>query len=166
MKPFRQKLEKKFKEELIEPIERELGIKFADYTGLVQGQCTLAVVQNGWQGKDNQFPAWLILIDSRDKTNDLKTRLSDLRKKWTDAGKKMKSEKIRDVEFTTLVTAGADLGKALEKSLPDSKPDKPDKSDKPDKPDKPDKSTAEDNDKKPGKPTEITVGQSESLLII
>src|SRR6266540_3691312 len=154
MRPFREKLENKLKEEIIAPLERELGVRFADYNGLTQGQCTFAVVQNGWQGKEDQLPAWLFLIDAKDKTNELKSKLTDLRKKWTDGGKKIKTEKIRDVEFTTLVVSGQDLGKALEKSFPDSKTDK---SEKP--------ATA-DEEKKSAKPMEITLGQSESLLLV
>jgi len=36
LKPFRDKLENKFNEEFVKPLERELGIKFADYSGLAR----------------------------------------------------------------------------------------------------------------------------------
>jgi hypothetical protein len=154
MKPFVDKFESKLRDEVITPLERELGVKLADYMGLAQGQFTFAVVQNGWQGKEDRLPAWLVLIDSKDKSGQLKTNLADLRKKWTDGGKKMRTEKIRDVEFTTLVVSGDDLAKTLEKSLADANAEK---SEKP----------AEDaGEKLPAKKTEITVGQSDSLLIV
>jgi len=155
MKPFVEKFEKKLIEEVITPLERDLGVKLADYAGLAQGQFTFAVIQNGWEGKEDRLPAWLLLIDSRDKSSQLKTNLADLRKKWIDGGKKLKTEKIRDVEFSTLVVSGEDVAKTLEKSLTDSKAEKAEKSEKP----------AEDA-ADPAKKTEITIGQSDSLLIV
>ena len=65
MKPFADKLSNKINEQLIQPLERELGVKFTDYAGLLQGEFALAIVQNGWQGKDDKLPAWLLLMDSR-----------------------------------------------------------------------------------------------------
>src|SRR5437867_9716698 len=126
LKPFKDKLLNKVTEEFIKPLERELGVKLKDYNDLAQGQLTLAVLQNGWQGKDAPLPAWLLLVDARDKSTQLKTNLADLRKKWMDAGKKLKSEKIRDVEFVTLTISGDEMAKALEKSLTDSKAEKGD----------------------------------------
>lgn len=149
MKPFVDKLAGKIQEEFVQPLERELGIKFADYADLAQGQFTLAVSQNGWQGKEEQLPAWLLLVDAGDKSSQLKTNLADLRKKWTDAGRKMKTDKIRDLEFTTLLVSGDDLGKTLEKSLGGAK----------------DKPAPDGEEKKPARISEVIVGQSDSLFI-
>jgi len=153
MKPFTEKLMNKVKEEFITPLERQLGVKFADYSGLAQGQFTFAVFQNGWQGGPAPLPVWLLLVDAREKGGQLRTNLADLKKKWQDAGKTLKTEKIRDVEFTTLTVSGEELTRTLEKSLSDSKTDKEDKpKEKPE-------------DKKSGSKVEITIGQSDSLLI-
>src|SRR5438093_5268345 len=43
MRPFREKFFDKFKEEFVEPLERELSIRFDDYTNLPQGQVTFAL---------------------------------------------------------------------------------------------------------------------------
>ncbi len=152
MKPFTEKLANKLKNEFVEPLERELGVKFADYAELWQGQFTLAVVQNGWQGRDDKLPAWLLLMDSKDRSSQLKTNLADLKKKWADAGKKMKSDKIRDVEFTTLFISSDDLNKTLEKSLGDAKG-------------KTTPATPDADDKKPARISEVIIGQSDSLFI-
>src|SRR5882672_1313836 len=48
MKAFKEKFTKKFQSDLIEPLEKEFGIKFEDYSGLAQGQVTLALTPNGW----------------------------------------------------------------------------------------------------------------------
>ena len=77
-------------------MEHDLGIHFADYTALPQGQLTLAMVQGGWQGKDkeDQMPGVLLLVDTKDKSDQLKSNLAELKKKWVDApGKTVKTEK-------------------------------------------------------------------------
>ena len=149
LKPFKDKLVNKISEEFLKPLERELGVRLKDYGDLAQGQITLALLQNGWKGKEEPFPAWLLLVDTRDKSGQLKTNLADLRKKWMDSGKKLKTEKIRDVEFLTLTVSGEDVAKTFEKSFADPGADK----------DKSEEKKSESN-------TTIIVGQSESLLIV
>ena len=153
MKPFKDKLVRKIQEEWLTPLENQLGIKFSDYTGLAQGQITVAVIQNGWQGKDQPLPAWLVLIDAKERSGQLRTNLANLKSKWTDAGKKSKIEKIRDVEFTTLMVSGDEIGKALEKVSDKEKTDKPD-------------NKPEETGKKPDANNQVIFGQSESLLLV
>src|SRR5438270_250468 len=81
------------------PLERELEVKLDDYASLPQGQVTFAVTQNGWQGKPDQPLGMLMLLDAKGKSAQLKTNLAELRKKWMDAGKNIRSEKIRSFEF-------------------------------------------------------------------
>src|SRR5437879_5135356 len=153
-RPFKDKLVNKITDEFIRPLEHEWGVKFADYTGLAQGQLTFAVLQNGWQGNEDPLPAWLLLIDAKEKSSQLRTNLADLRKKWIEGGKKLKTEKIRDVEFTTLTVSGEDVVKTLEKSFSDSRRDKEDSpKEKPDS-------------KKTNPKITIAIGQSESLLVV
>ena len=154
LKPFKEKLLNKIADEFIKPLERELGVQLQDYADLAQGQLTLAVLQNGWQGKQDPLPAWLLLVDTRDKSGQLKTNLATLRKKWLDSGKKLKPEKIRDIEFSTLTISGDEVAHTLEKSLAEAKPNDAD--------DPKDKAEG----KKSGSSTTITIGQSESLLIV
>jgi hypothetical protein len=155
MKPFKDKLMKKVKEEWLTPLENQLGVKFSDYSGLAQGQITFAVVQNGWQGRDQPAPAWLVLIDTRERSGQLRTNLADLKKKWTDASRKSRTERIRDVEFTTLMVSGDEIGKTIEKAVSEPKQAKTDKAE----------NKSEEKEKQPGSKKEIIIGQSESLLI-
>jgi hypothetical protein len=163
LKPFRDKFVNKLNEELLKPLERELGVKFADYSGLAQGQWTVAVVQNGWQGKSDPSPAWLVLLDAKDKKGELGMRLAELRKKLTDANRKSRIEKIRDLEFTTLTLGTNDLPKVLQDLLasPDDSEDEEDEEETP----------AAEKDSPPApktesKPVEVTFGQFDSLLIV
>lgn len=141
MKAFTDKFKTKFTEEIIGPMEKELGIKVADYTDLARGQVTVAVVQNGWQGKSDVEPALIIMVDSKDQSEKLKQILTDLKKKWVDGGKTLKTEKIQEFEFTTIVI--------------DPKPAT-----------KTDDEEEDGEDAPAPKKQEFTIGQANSLLIL
>jgi hypothetical protein len=102
LRPFREKLMYKLQAEVLDKLEKDTGIKLADYAELLQGQLSLAITRNGWRGTEDPLPGLVIILDARDKGDQLRTRLGELRKKITDAGQTLKTEKIRDVEFTTL----------------------------------------------------------------
>ena len=153
MKAFKDKFVSKFKEEIVAPLERELGVRLADYSGLPQGQFTFALTQNGWQGEDNQSPGLLLLLDTKARSGQIRTNLADLKKKWVDAGKAIKTEKIRDIEFSILFVSGNDVPKTLRNVF--SPPVVFSDGTAPPPP-----------DKKPGPGSELYVGQAESLLIV
>jgi hypothetical protein len=153
MQPFKDKFVSKFKSQYITPLEKDLGIHFEDYTSLLQGQFTFAVTQNGWDGKkEDTEPSLLLLIDTKDKSSQLKSNLSDLKKKWVDSGKTVKTEKIRDIEFSVAVLSSNDIPKSLRKSLSSGDSDADSK----------DGSEA----KKPESKQLIYIGQAESMLIM
>lgn len=124
MKPFRGKFIAKWTEEFVQPLERDLGVKFDDYSAFLQGQLTFAVTQGAWQGaeKNDGGPAFLLLLDARDKADLLKTNLADLRKKWSDAGKPIRTEKIRDVDFFVVPLTTNDTPKTLLQFFPHRQP--------------------------------------------
>lgn len=153
MRPFKDKFMTKLQSELVGPLERELGISVSNYTALAQGQLTFALVQNGWQGTTNPMPGWLLLLDTKSKSDLLKTNLAELKRKWSDAGKPLKTDKIHDVEFTILLLSSNDVPATL-KNL--SGPKAASASDVP----------ADDTAPKPVAPTtELYLGQRDSLLI-
>lgn len=147
MKPIKDKFISKFREEFVQPLERELGVKFDDFANLPQGQATFAITQNGWQGSADQPPAALFLLDVKDKSSQLKTNLADLRRKWVDAGKTIKTEKIRDLEFTSYMLSEKEVPKTLKKILSPGSDD-----------------SAGDSATNAPK-SELIIGQFESLLI-
>jgi hypothetical protein len=148
MKPFKDALLAKWNGEFIEPLERDLGVRFDDYSSLPQGQLTLAVTQNGWQGSGDPSPAMVLLLDTKDKSSQLKRNLADLRKKWVDAGKSIRTEKIRGVEFSVVALSSNDVPKTLQKWFSQSNNNDP-----------------ADAGAKPPPRSELAVGQFESLLI-
>jgi hypothetical protein len=149
MKPFRDKFVAKWQDEIVKPLERDLNVRFADYADLPQGQLTLAVTQDGWDGKSDAEPAFVLLLDAKDKSGQLRTNLADFRKKWVDAGKTLRIEKIRDVEFAILTLTSNDTPKTLKKFFPPAPPP-----------------AEAESGKKPERRSELAVGQWESMLIV
>jgi hypothetical protein len=147
MKAFHDKFMGKLQSEVIAPLEREFGIKFADYENLAQGQITLGITLNGYDGKNENPPGFLILLDAKDKSDALKKNLDDLKKKWADSGKQTRVEKIRDIDFSALAFTADDLSKTMDKAFPSLK-------------------SKEAAPKKASTKTEWFIGQSDTLLII
>ncbi len=148
MQAFKDKFINKLKSEYISPLEHDLGVRFGDYTSLPQGQFTMAMIQDGWQGKGDRLPGLLLLLDTKDKSAQLKTNLADLKKRWVDAGKTVKTEKIRGVEFSVVVLSSSDIPKSLKK-VSGSSPD-----------------AADAVDAKSDVKKQVYIGQAESLLIM
>jgi hypothetical protein len=117
LRPLREKFMEKLTKEVIEPLERGLGFKCADYAELAQGQVTIALTQNGWTGSGDPLPGVLLLLDAKDKSEVLKKHLGDLKKKLAEGGKNLKTEKVRDVEITTVTVDLDELGQTLSKVL-------------------------------------------------
>jgi len=147
MKPFHDKFTAKFEESFIGPMEQNLGLKLADFADLPQGQFTFAVTQNGWTGGDDPAPGVVLLLDTGDKSDLLKTNLDALKKKWTDGGKPIRTEDIRGISFS-IVTLSSNNIPALAGILPGRQPVQ-----------------ELGRQSKPEKPAELVVGQFESLLI-
>lgn len=148
MKAFKEKFLTKFKADVTEPLERELGGKLADYKDLLQGQLTVALTPPR-EGTPDPV-GLLIMLDAKDKSEQLKTRLADLKKKWTDSGKETKTEKIRDTEFSVVSISEEDWKKLTSKVFP-----------------KADAAEAQDKEEQEKKePLQLHIGQHKSLLLI
>lgn len=148
LKPFRDKIVAKMDKDLLGPIEKELGVKLAEYGKLLRGQVTLAITPPT-PGTDQKFGC-LLLIDTKDNGDLLKSSLADLKKKWVASGRTLKSEKIRDAEFSTLALTRDDWDKLMGKIFPGGK-------------EEPAPAAAEEKSKSK---FEITFGQSNSLLVV
>ena len=151
MKPFKEKFFTKWNEDFVKPLERELNIHLDDYTNLLSGQLTLAVTQGDSKQADQADVGVLLLLDTKNKASQLKTNLSDLQKKWTDAGKTIKTEKIRGLDCYVVNLSSNDMPQTLKKLLPQ----KPQTQELP-----------ENESKKPAPKSELVVGQFDSLLIV
>ena len=144
MKAFHDKFMGKFNERFVAPLEKDLGLKVADHLALPQGQFTLAVTVNGSNGHDDVPPGLLLLLDAKEKSGLLKTNLAGLVKKWTDAGRALRTEKINGLAFTVVPLNSNDFSGILPKRAPVSEIGK---------------------EPKPEKPGEIYFTQFETLLV-
>jgi hypothetical protein len=144
MKAFHDQFMAKWNETYVAPLEKDLSLKVEDFLALPQGQLTFAVTVNGSNGHDDVPPGILVLLDARGKSDLLKTNLAALTKKWTDAGRKLRTEKIRGLTFTVVPVDEGDFAGLFSKHP----------------------ATDADADKdKPAKAKEIYFTQFESLLI-
>ncbi|HEX5398273.1 MAG TPA: hypothetical protein VFY06_04420, partial [Verrucomicrobiae bacterium] len=148
MKPFHDKFMSRFKETFLGPLERDLGVNPADFTGLLQGQFTFAVTQNGWTGGDDSSPGVVLLLDTRDKSALLQTNLEALKKKWRGEGKAIRTEDVHGISFSVVTLSSNDFP-SLSGFLPRRQPVQELGRETP-----------------PDKPAELAVGQFESLLIV
>src|SRR5262245_20490576 len=69
MKPFKENFLTRLREDLVQPLERELGVSLDTYTSLPQGQLTFAITQNGWPGVESAVPGVLLLLDAKEKSS-------------------------------------------------------------------------------------------------
>ena len=120
MKPFHDKLVARFTEKFIAPLEHDLGVKIADFLDLPQGQFTLAITVAGAGSHQTLTPGLLLLLDAQAKTGTLKTNLTTLTQKWTDAGRAVRTEKIHGLDFTVVPVDGHDFPALFPK--PEAKP--------------------------------------------
>jgi len=149
MKSFHDKFMDKWNESFVAPLEHDLGVKLADFKDLPHGQFTFAVTQNGWNGTGDQIPGLILLLDAKDKSDLLKTNLAALQKKWKDDGKPIRTETIRDVQFSVVPLSSNDIPASLSGIFHKHQP------------------VAElGKETPPAKPGEIVIGQFESLLIV
>ncbi len=142
MRPFHDRLVAKWNDQFVAPLERDLGVKVADFTDLPQGQLTLAVTANGSNGHDDIPPGLLLLLDAKGQSDSLKTNLALLVKKWTDAGRALRTEQIHGLTFTVVPLSSNDFAGMFPKKTPAAEPGKP-----------------------PAKPGEIYLTQFDTLLV-
>jgi hypothetical protein len=98
MAQTREKFHARWTNEVVAPVEKDFKVSLTDYLELLRGQVTFALTKSDQPGK---APGFVMLVDSKDKSENLKTRLADLQKKWAEGGRQVNTQKIRDVEFTT-----------------------------------------------------------------
>jgi hypothetical protein len=151
MKPFRDKFLEKWNDEFRKPLERELEIDFDDYDSLLQGQVTFALVPNGRAESEERSVSKLLLIDTRERSDQLKTNLANLWTKWIDAGKAIKIESIRGFQFSVVTVTSNDVPRTLQKIFPPSPPVQ---------------ELGADTENTKIERSELVLGQVESVLII
>lgn len=142
MKPFRDKFETQFREKFLGSLEKDLGIKTSDFAPLFQGQISLAALKADWKPNDEDSdPTFILVVDTRDKSEQLKTLLAEVRKKLTEAKKPVQARSIRSIEFVT-----------VEVTPSKASPKKPDQD--------------EEDERKSQQKMELTFGRVDTALVV
>jgi hypothetical protein len=149
MRATREKFGARLTNDLYQPLERALKVKAEDYLDLLRGQVTVAATKALVETNTEGF---VMLVDTKDKAELLTTRLADLRKKWTDSGRKLKAEKIRDLEFTTYEFPKSALTKFTRTVMGKDVSDNDEEEEK--------------GKDAPEKMIDLLIGQSQSLLLV
>lgn len=118
MKAFRGKVGAGFNREFLEPLRRELQADPGLLSGLMRGQVTFAVVQNGWQGEADKPLGLLLLVDTKGQGGLLRTNLAQWRAGWVEGGRPVRTERIREFEFTVVPFSSNDVPPTLRRFLP------------------------------------------------
>jgi hypothetical protein len=101
MKPYAGKLQAAFQENLLGGLEKGMGIKLSEYADLMNGQLTLALFASLSDAGRPSIDVMLAL-DSGDKGEELKAKMTDVRQRLTDAGAPLKPVTIRNFSFFQL----------------------------------------------------------------
>jgi hypothetical protein len=112
VRPFREKFEQQWGKEVSGPLEERLGLRLADQLELFRGQLTFALVGNGWPQATGKKPGWLLALDTRDREAQLTARLAAWKTNLTEAGRKVRPEKIGESEFSVISLHRDDLAGA------------------------------------------------------
>lgn len=118
LKPFKENFLTRGKEWLA-PLERALGFSLTNFTALVGGQVTFAII-GASPGEGTNGNRLALILDVREKTNELKTMLDGLKQQWIASGKRIRNDVVRGVEFSTFFVGTEQFGSALRMVLPAS----------------------------------------------
>lgn len=148
MQPFVEKFKRKFTSDVLEPLEKELGVKISDYAAIIEGQITAAMVKNSASFQNQKEPDLLLILDSGSNSDQLKAELSKFRERWQKSGKTLRTTPFRGVDFHSVEFNSKDLDGMFKRAFPDAF-----------------KNEGEEEESE-GEKIKITFAQSDSLLLI
>lgn len=153
MKAFIEKFSSKWHSDVVVPLEKELGIKFADYSGIVNGQVSFALnIAPGNESAAMPQVAVTVLIESREGKENLTKAIQDIKQKYSKSGGEIKSAKVGNTGYDIFVVNSEAIDKIIDKVFPD--------------PTEGWESLDGPKPKKENKKYEISVCQLDSLLIL
>jgi hypothetical protein len=113
MGPFRKQLTGTVRRELFAPFEGEMGVRLGELTGLLRGQLTVALVQNGWPDRSGSRPALVILADTGDRAERMGELLKGWRSKLEEAEVPVQEVKIGNRDFFSAQLTEGSAGGAM-----------------------------------------------------
>jgi len=113
MQPFMNKFLSKITNDLTKSFEKKIGINCSDFTNLFHGQITFAAINKPSNTKQEHDLDWVLLIDTKNQSNQLKTITEKAKKKLNESEIPVKTEKIRNVEFLVTTTFSSNITKSF-----------------------------------------------------
>jgi hypothetical protein len=120
MQAFRDHFSDSTETNFVQPIQSLLGFDPFPLADLFQGQATLALLQNGWDGTSNSRPALVLVADVGGATNKLAKKLKFVAKEWTDQGRSFQTNLVHGLPFLSWSANEPDLRKFIGPSAPKS----------------------------------------------
>ena len=158
MRSFRDKFEEGFRTRFLAAADKDLGLKLEDWAPLVRGQLSLAFLRADWDpSREDSDPTMVLLMDARDRADELRGRLTEIRTRLDTSRWTLRSRKIRDIEFWTLLV-DRPLIAGGEGEEPSAQPD--------DEGNEAADGDAVDGEDGPTEPWELTFGQVDTVLVL
>lgn len=118
IQPAKEKFLAKWNADVVAPLEKELGIKFSDYSGIANGQMTFAVLFT--KVATNTPPinvGSVFLMESGVNKEKLEKSLADIIQKYS-KGHNVVTNKVRDLDFYELEINSEEVSKIIDKVIP------------------------------------------------
>jgi len=120
MEAFVKKFSSKWRSDVVEPLEKELGIKFSDYSGIVKGQVSFCLsLLTGNEPSAMPEVAITLMIESRDGKDNLTKALQDIKQKYTKGGGEIKNAKVGNTAYDIFVVNSESIDRIINKVFPD-----------------------------------------------
>jgi hypothetical protein len=152
LKAFKENFITKWTDDIVTPLESDLDLDIRNYVDLAEGQVTVAVTRSSGREGDTDSPGLLLMADVKDKITSLRSMLASLRKKWVDADRIVRVEKIRDFDFLLIKLSTNDAPHTIKQFFPFPAEAPP--------------LASEAGSTKAPPASELVIGRADSLLII
>ncbi|MGC8885745.1 MAG: DUF3352 domain-containing protein [Verrucomicrobiia bacterium] len=110
----------RWRAEVVDPLEKELGIKFSDYYGIAKGQIAFALSLMKDEAKQPPIQAgFLLLIDSADNKEKLTKAFGGVVQKYIQSQHEVLTNRINEIDCYEFVINSEEVSKIIQKVFPD-----------------------------------------------
>ena len=124
LQPLREKFQASLASELLDPVREELGLALTNFTGLIHGQITLALLPFAPDASTQQH-SFLMILDTGGQSSQAASNLAQWSEQRWASGSAVQICRIGDHDFRTLSFVPTAMNRALEAIVPDLELAKP-----------------------------------------
>lgn len=116
----KEKFLQQWRTNVVEPLEKELGIKFSDYAGITKGQVTFAVPLIKVETKQPPVDVgFLLLMESGENKDKLTKAINGSIQKYVQSGHSVLTNKISDADYYEITIDSEEVSKIVKSVFPD-----------------------------------------------